>query len=677
MIRRKIMNLFKKSGLISLVFPLVALTAPYLFSFPLNAIEENTSGTHASHQGIVSWVGHDYSPLITPDGKFLIFLSDRPGDRDGVNYWYSTNTATYDKNGPALWTVPIALVFPFSGPGSKTMQITSEPGHVDQPAGGFSLNTDGYDGPLSIRYNSTGEPVEVFFTSDRESQRDSGYDGLNIYVTQYKDDRWTPPEHLNQINSKFDDRMPWISADGKRLIFSSNRPGGYGGYDLWESHRESLQSPWSFPVNLGSIFNTPFDENSPVLSRQGQMLFFSSNRPGGYGNFDFYVSRYDGFFWKAPENLGAPYNSPWDDEGLSFTRNGTWSYFSSDRREAYSRGGFDIYRHKTPRWLIEGVEILLTGLVLDGRTRRPLGVEATITVEYEKNTIVGTSRLFQKEPEGDLESNYAIELRSGRIYRVTFSAPGFHPVQLDLDYTGSIPPGNMDRRNIVMQPIRPEQSEDEKESRIIHGRVIDAQTQLSLPGSSVDVMVDGASYRPVEVDQNGEFFFRVKEQSSFQIYARAPDYEPLRREFVERSDLKMVIMALKKKQSDVVCPGDDPACIDNIRIYFDIDQANIEVSERASVDAIVRIMKANPELKIEIQGHTDRQYSGPESQAYRYNLELSRKRAQKVMETLIENGVDKSRLQIKGYSFLKPRIEEPKSKKSRLNRRVEFRRIKE
>ena len=180
-------------------------------------------------------------------------------------------------------------------------------------------------------------------------------------------------------------------------------------------------------MNLGPRLNTRYNESAPTLSPSGKTLFFSSDRPGGFGHYDLYFSRNNGYLWGKPENLGAPFNSSRDEEYISLTRDGLWAYFASDRRNLEAKGRFDIYRAAVPERLREPVGILFSALILDGRSRLPLGVEATVKIHYEKETKVGRSRVFQKTPPSEIYSNYDVTLDSGRAYTVEFSAPGFYP----------------------------------------------------------------------------------------------------------------------------------------------------------------------------------------------------------------------------------------------------------
>jgi hypothetical protein len=151
------------------------------------------------------------------------------------------------------------------------------------------------------------------------------------------------------VNSEFEEFLPEISKDGLSLYFSSNRPGGFGGEDIWVSRRARRHAPWGPPMNLGPNVNTSFNERSPDLSPDGRLLFFATTRPGGFGAFDIWISRRarkrDDFGWQPPVNLGAGVNSAAGDFGPAFLENdeiGTPNLFFASGRPG-GVGGIDIY----------------------------------------------------------------------------------------------------------------------------------------------------------------------------------------------------------------------------------------------------------------------------------------------------------------------------------------------
>jgi Tol biopolymer transport system component len=161
---------------------------------------------------------------------------------------------------------------------------------------------------------------------------------------------WSVPVNLGPVvNSASLDQGAFISKTGLSLYFVSARPGGFGGQDIYVSKRASTEDPWQPPENLGSTINTTTNEASPTLSADGHLLYFHSNRPGGAGGNDLYVSRrldkLDDLGWKPPENLGAPINSSGNERSLTVVEEDESMmrvvFFDSDRPGG--PGGVDIY----------------------------------------------------------------------------------------------------------------------------------------------------------------------------------------------------------------------------------------------------------------------------------------------------------------------------------------------
>ena len=161
---------------------------------------------------------------------------------------------------------------------------------------------------------------------------------------------WSDPVNLGPIvNSVNDEFGVTISKDGLSLYFHSNSAEGFGGTDIWVSRRPSVDDPWESPENLGPTVNTEHNENTPKLSLDGHRLYFASNRPGGFGGGDIYVSRRrdkrDDLAWEPPHNLGSGVNGPANDGGPApFEDDATGIlalYFFSARPGG--PGGADIY----------------------------------------------------------------------------------------------------------------------------------------------------------------------------------------------------------------------------------------------------------------------------------------------------------------------------------------------
>jgi hypothetical protein len=167
-------------------------------------------------------------------------------------------------------------------------------------------------------------------------------------LSKYSD--WSAPLNLGAVvNSPFNDAGPATSKDGLTLYFGSDRPGGFGGYDIWVSQRAGLEAPWGPPTNLGAVVNTADIENVPALSRDEHWLFFNSNRDGGFGGNDIWVAyrkhTKDDFGWQPPVNLGAEINTSFVDQGAGYLENDEAGapllFFNSDRPGGM--GAADIY----------------------------------------------------------------------------------------------------------------------------------------------------------------------------------------------------------------------------------------------------------------------------------------------------------------------------------------------
>lgn len=153
------------------------------------------------------------------------------------------------------------------------------------------------------------------------------FDG-NIYSSKYADDKWTPIVKLNKnINTKFYESHASVSADGKRLFFTSNREGGQGGLDIYMSEKDG-SGEWGVPINLGAAVNTPYNEDNPFITANDSLLYFCSEGHNSMGGFDNYKSRKLGNEWKKPESLGYPINTTDDDKFFQPSNNGTTAFYS-------------------------------------------------------------------------------------------------------------------------------------------------------------------------------------------------------------------------------------------------------------------------------------------------------------------------------------------------------------
>src|SRR5689334_7810445 len=138
---------------------------------------------------------------------------------------------------------------------------------------------------------------------------------FRLQARAFANSEWSEPVNVGApVNSSANEQSGTLSRDGLSLYFTSDRAGGFGALDIWVSLRPSTESPWGTPVNLGPVINTTSNDFAPNLSIDGHLLFFSSNRSGGHGGNDIYVSHRadprDEFGWGPAVNLGPDVNTP-------------------------------------------------------------------------------------------------------------------------------------------------------------------------------------------------------------------------------------------------------------------------------------------------------------------------------------------------------------------------------
>src|ERR1700730_9460010 len=193
----------------------------------------------------------------------------------------------------------------------------------------------------------------------------------SAHAQRYSD--WSAPVNLGPIiNSAFNDQQPAISKDGRSLYFTSNRPGGFGGFDMYVSQRANVHYPWGSPMKLGPTVNTTFDEGNADFSRDGHLMFFQSKRPGGLGGIDIWVSRrnntHDDFDWQLPVNLGPGVNSAADDSGPGYFKDDDGDFENDDEGDCANdeEGAPQLYFGSTRPGGLGAADIYLSEQMADG-----------------------------------------------------------------------------------------------------------------------------------------------------------------------------------------------------------------------------------------------------------------------------------------------------------------------
>ncbi len=193
------------------------------------------------------------------------------------------------------------------------------------------VGSDGDFYPVSLSFDGT----ELFLV------RTTG--NKDLYVSHKKDNSWTKAEPLGKnINTTADETWACLSSDGKTLWFTSSRKGGQGGLDIYYSIRDS-ELKWGKARNAGKVINTPFDEESPCLCHNDQVLFFSSKGHYSMGGFDIFYTTRDGKVWKEPVNIGYPINNTSDNMGFITAPDCKTGYYSIIKPDGDSSSE-DIFR---------------------------------------------------------------------------------------------------------------------------------------------------------------------------------------------------------------------------------------------------------------------------------------------------------------------------------------------
>jgi outer membrane protein OmpA-like peptidoglycan-associated protein len=215
-----------------------------------------------------------------------------------------------------------------------------------QPDGKFDSG-DEMPEPFNLNDNEGGATLTddnktLYYTVCKYNTNNTYYN-CDIYYSELVDGDWTP---IKSVSDKINmpttwESQPSISADGKTLYFVSDRPGGYGGYDIYKAMKND-NGEWSAPVNLGPTINSIGNEKSPFIHPDGKTLYFSSDGWLGMGGYDiFYSHLNDDGTWTKPVNIGYPINSPDDEVGFFVSTDGKKGYFASNKLKG--PGGWDVY----------------------------------------------------------------------------------------------------------------------------------------------------------------------------------------------------------------------------------------------------------------------------------------------------------------------------------------------
>lgn len=593
----------------------------------------------------------EYNPAILPDQSMIFFESDRPGGvhlRGDFDIWFARIKDLNDH----LNLPPVFF----------------EPEHLPAP-----VNTEGFEGQPFVRQLANGD-LELYFTALANPPQRPGPLATNIYMTRLSQGQWSEPQELFEINSNFNDRMATLSADGKTLFFSSDRPGGFGQDDIWYSVYDEENQKWNSPQNAGSQINTDASEISASLHSDGVTLYFSSNRIEGLGGYDIYVTQFyldenKNFVFRPPQNLGLPYNSLWDDEHPSVTKDGEYIYFSSNREDGY--GLFDIYRAVVPEFARPEVLLTLNALVKEKDTDK--GIEANIELQGRE----GNRRISSGLPDG----SFSFQLKNKYLYRILITAPGYYPLEetidlrkihlnktlqktYELERIQELPPlfriylHFENEKGERLEPktyyqVSPSMKE-EREFTNENFFQIEGKTEKK---SKQDVIDYIKKFKLTITSKAAGYFDTKKNISLYQTIFEQSKYP--------KSENHVVIVMRSSKPVPIDQMPDSNKALSILYFPNAVDDRIIEVQKK-SIDELAGYLEKNPQSRVYIDGHTDARGSKV------LNTSLSQRRSQFVFQLLKAKGISENRMILRWFDYSRPAVPEAdKQRGEQRNRRTE------
>lgn len=437
------------------------------------------------------------------------------------------------------------------------------------------------------------------------------YPQEDFYISQFDSAGWGVAQPIVDINTPENEGAQVISADGRLLFFTAcNRPAGKGSCDIYFSRW--IGGKWSAPRNAGGVINTNYWEAQPAFSSDNRYLYFSSNRPGGEGNKDIWRAEFKGFDehgntkFLSPVNLGSKINTGGNEISPFIHPNNKNFYFASDFLTGM--GGSDVFMSE-----------------LQGET----AFSEPENMGYPVNTFNNEQGLF-------------ISADGLQAY---FSSARNEETGLDI-YSFQLD-----------EEIRPEPV------TYFFARVIDADTKKTVQANLelVNLTDEAAKKRMETTGSNGEVLVVLPVGANYALSVSKEGYLFFSESF-KLTDLNTLYdpynLLIELKPIEV---GSE---MNLYNVYFETDSFKILPQSEPELQKLVTFLKNNSGLKVEIQGHTD------DTGTAEFNKTLSEKRAQSVVDYLVENGINSQRLNSAGFGESKPVATNNTEEGRRLNRRT-------
>jgi outer membrane protein OmpA-like peptidoglycan-associated protein len=468
------------------------------------------------------------------------------------------------------------------------------------------------------------------------------YSKGSIYVSHKVAGDWSKVEKVGKHIKGFRKYVPsvFLSYDGKELLLVSEKKGGYGGRDLYMSTL-SDKGMWSEPQNLGPDINSAFDEDAPFLLPDNKTLFFSSKGHNGIGGYDVFKSVYNNGVWSLPVNLGIPVNSSGDDIFFAYDAALKEGFLSSNRiNEGY--GDMDLY---SVRFTCDNIDnTMLQGKIMAYNGKNV--PSATIDLMDAAMQKISTA-------QSDADGKYSLQLQPDTKYSVKISVPGYLPSVTAITTPHQCDPYNL-YQVIALHYINADS--------LHKGQTLVAENAFyheNKPGYKNAKNDPSLGALMASFNEPNDVWLKDTSFSVNYTQAQIDSLNPNAKVIATNNNNALVANSAQQKTNTTA------ALFKVSRLLFEVSRSEIEKAYYPTLDSVAIVMKANGKVKLQITGYTDN--TGLEQ----HNLTLSLARAKAVEEYLIKKNVNASDIHIEGKGIENP-VAPNDGFHNYLNRRVEI-----